>query len=588
MIFTACLLVYLNSLHAPFLWDDYGLIRDNAFVKSWSHLGDIFRSHFGEGSYEGDVLWSYRPVTTVSFLVDHTLWGNAPFGYRLTNFLLHFFNCLLLYGLVSLLANRPSAFLTAFFFGIHPIHTEAVTYISSRGDLLYSFFILWGLYFFIQWRKTPRFLSGAGSAFCFLLSLFSKEPAVIFPFLLLGYTLCFQSPTRRREFAIEFAFFVFLGCYLFFRFFAIPLPPVMVKNFSFFAWKTLTAAPLLFSYLKILLWPFPLYVGRSAFRMNSHSPPDLFLTAALCWAALCFLVLISRKHSGILFGILWVLIGCVPLLNLFYGLYPTMAEHYFYLPSMGVFALAGTLGEAGYRKLAFHRRARTGIQLFGIGLSLVLGTLTFLRNAEYQSPWVFYTQTIRYAPDSWRIRTLLGIYYQQRGFFQKAKKEFIKSVKLNPENSTAAFHLGAVYFSEGHYEKALSNYQKALAADPASSSLYHLWSAHALFRLGKVKEAMKNVSFSLKDPSLRDRAYNLLGIMAYERGQWEEAVRQFHRSLQANPRNSEAHRNLGVLYYRQGRLGEARDHLESSKRLEPGNRKTELFLKQLEAAPLPQ
>lgn len=582
LIFLACLLPYVHSFAFPFFWDDYGLIVENKFAKSWSYVGELFRSPFG-GDYSRDMesVFYYRPLTMFTYLINHTLLGNAPTSYRFVSFAIHILNCFLIYALASLWVNRSAAFLAAFFFGIHPIHTETVTYISNRGDLLYSFFILLGFYIFMVWRKKPTVILGVGIFLCFLAALLSKESAVIFPLLLLSCSLCFKSPLRRKEILLESVAFLFLMGYFFLHLFVVHVPPLKV---SALGWRIISAAPLLFSYLKIFFWPHPLYMCRTAFQLNSHSAPVAFLATLFSWIILFLLVFVSRKNRSVFFVILWLLASCIPLLIFVPFVLPGMAEHHFYLPSIGLFVLAGALGHAGYQKVLSREVLKRGLRIFYVTLALSLGVLTFLRNAEYRSAYLLYSQTIEHAPDCWMARTNLGSLYLKKGLVRKAKKELIKSIKLNPRNRIAFFTLGITYYLQGQYQETLSRFRYALADGKNCPPYFHLWQAKVLVEVKQFKEAKKNLLLSLRDLSLRDQAYNLLGVIAERQGNWEEALRKFHQALEVNPRNAHVYRNLGTLYFRRGLLTEARTYLMTSMQLAPGRQDTEFFLKEVEAS----
>ncbi len=125
-------LVYANSLKNSFVWDDYVVIVDNNFVKSWKNFPAIFRksylspfiksgSYFFVDSSIGSGETSYRPVVTLSYFFDYSLWRLNAFGYHLTNLLLHITNAVLLYFLINLIAkNKKIALLSSLLFALHP------------------------------------------------------------------------------------------------------------------------------------------------------------------------------------------------------------------------------------------------------------------------------------------------------------------------------------------------------------------------------------------------------------------------------------------------------------------------------------
>lgn len=139
-------LVYANSLKNSFVRDDHIVIVNNDFVKSWKNFPLIFTGdyltpiseikHLGTRDI-GSGETTYRPVVTISYFIDYSLWKLNPFGYHLTNLLLHIFNAILLYVFINLIAkNKKVALLTSLLFTLHPANSEAVNGIAFREDLL--------------------------------------------------------------------------------------------------------------------------------------------------------------------------------------------------------------------------------------------------------------------------------------------------------------------------------------------------------------------------------------------------------------------------------------------------------------------
>ena len=178
--------VYANSLEGGFVFEDYSFIHQDNFIKQPHYIPQIF------GGAHYPVFLShnlYRPLRSLSYMLDYQLWGYRAFGYKLTNLLLHCLNVLLVYLLATyLLETRCAAFLTALFFAVHPVHTEVVNAIYNRSDSLYVFFYLLSLLFFIGYLTYSRPSASGGwprpvvfyslSLLAFLGSLCSKESAI--------------------------------------------------------------------------------------------------------------------------------------------------------------------------------------------------------------------------------------------------------------------------------------------------------------------------------------------------------------------------------------------------------------------------
>jgi tetratricopeptide (TPR) repeat protein len=143
-VFAVTVLVFSRSLYGDFLdWDDRSNLVDNIFYRGFN-LPWIFGLHF--------VHW--YPLTWLSFSLDHALWGLDPFGFHLTNVLLHGANAALFYMAAG---SVPAAL----FFSLHPLRVESVAWITERSDLLSAFFLLASLRFKSAWLYALAALSKA-------------------------------------------------------------------------------------------------------------------------------------------------------------------------------------------------------------------------------------------------------------------------------------------------------------------------------------------------------------------------------------------------------------------------------------------
>jgi len=178
---------YSNALRNGFVWDDKSEILGNRFLRSWEFLPRLFTTDLREAyGSEGEPTPLYRPLRTVLHLIDFQMWGPNPFGFHLTNVILHVANGLLVFSLLRTLRIQSlMALLFATLFICHPLQTEAVTYISSRGTGLCTLFMLTSLLvllksFTIDSERRSCWLLVI-SAGVFWLALLSKEMALALP-----------------------------------------------------------------------------------------------------------------------------------------------------------------------------------------------------------------------------------------------------------------------------------------------------------------------------------------------------------------------------------------------------------------------
>ncbi len=145
-------LVYYSSLKGVFVFDDKALILDNPFIKNFSHIKDIFTTQLFKGS--GIYSNFYRPIQSLSFMIDYHLWGLNPYGYHLTGIFIHILNAIFVYFLTyRIFKKQDIALITSLLFCVHTVLSWPVDYIASRADLLSPFFFLAALLLYILYRE---------------------------------------------------------------------------------------------------------------------------------------------------------------------------------------------------------------------------------------------------------------------------------------------------------------------------------------------------------------------------------------------------------------------------------------------------
>src|SRR5258706_791519 len=157
--------IYLPTLRAGFVWDDHFIVTANREIRSLTDLPALLGSHAFSGADAAlgseRVVEYYRPVWTASLAVDHALWGLRPFGYHLTNLLLHAAASIAVFLLVSaLLGGFLAPFVAGLLFALHPAHVEAVAWVSSRNELVAGLFVALALLAYVRLRRA----GGAGGS----------------------------------------------------------------------------------------------------------------------------------------------------------------------------------------------------------------------------------------------------------------------------------------------------------------------------------------------------------------------------------------------------------------------------------------
>jgi hypothetical protein len=187
-----CFAVYANGLVGEFVWDDQIQLFRNQNIRTIDYIPRAFTSSFWAFMYSSDPTADnsvfdlyYRPVQTVIYIFVYQLAGLSPFAYHLTNLIFHCAATLLLYLLfLELGFDSFTGLLGGCIFAVHPVHTEAVTWIAGVGEVACGTFYFAALLTLLRYLKTRSSTWLWISCSCFLAALFSKEMAATLPIVI--------------------------------------------------------------------------------------------------------------------------------------------------------------------------------------------------------------------------------------------------------------------------------------------------------------------------------------------------------------------------------------------------------------------
>jgi hypothetical protein len=178
VILAMVVLSYANALRNDFVFDDNVQVLSNKMLRSLSNIFVVLTG-------------SYRPLRDVSLMFDFAIWGDGPFGFHLTNILIHAANATLVFVLVRRMTGAVvTATIAALIFVVHPLQPDAVTYISGRRDVLFSFFYLASFYSYLNYRRNRSLIYIVLFLVCWGLSLMAKEMAVSLPAFIFVWAFC--------------------------------------------------------------------------------------------------------------------------------------------------------------------------------------------------------------------------------------------------------------------------------------------------------------------------------------------------------------------------------------------------------------
>lgn len=503
MLVVAGFFVFAFNFQNPLFWDDTDWIINNPFVHSFS-LENI-ENLFTKNTLAGVGLKSnyYRPFLFLTFALNYIISGTAPLGYHLVSNGLHILNAILIFFLLlSIFRNKFVAFWSAFLWLVHPLQTEAVTYISGRGDPLNVFFMLSALSLFIYKEKNGLQFLGFKifPALFLILALLSRETAIVFPFLLMILYISFISKERFIK-SLKQALFKALPYFSIVLIYGILRLTVLnfdnTLNFyskanpyteSFFI-RMYTFLNVLLTYAKLMILPLGQHMERSVtiytHFFNWPVVSSFTIAVVVFWILRSLYkkeiknskffgegsrakpeisVEIQNSHFRLwFFAVGWFFVNLGPTS----GITPINAqlyEHWLYLAMLGPIILAV------YYLDIFRKRYLKMVSIAVLVLLLVFvsffSILSIKRNILWGDPIKFFEDILKYEPDGARINNNLGNLFYDKGEEKRAEEYYWKAVSVEDNFPQPHFNLGDILQSRNDMRGAIVEFEKAIEIDP--------------------------------------------------------------------------------------------------------------------------
>ena len=561
LIVLLVVLAYLPALHGGFIWDDDVYVTNNPLLTAPDGLRRIW--------FTMDSPSQYFPLTYTVFRLERSLWGLNPAGYHWVNILLHAINAVLVWRLLKRL-SVPGAWLAAAIFALHPVQVESVAWITELKSVLSLFFILLTLGCWLEFvgERSRRFWYGLALGF-YALALFSKTTACTLPAALLLILWLKTKPIDWRRLAQVVPFLALgLGLGLLTVWWERFHQGTQGKLFSL-GWleRILVASHALWFYAGKLFWPVNLTFSypRWAIEPANLSAYGWLVMGVGLGAAICF----TRRFVGrsVEVATLFYVATLSPLLGfvmLYTFRYTFVADHYQYVASIGLIALAA----AGIT-LAFKTKPLLKLACGG-ALLLTLGLLTWRQTEIYRNPETLWRDTLAKNPDCWMAQDNLGILLAGQGHIEEAMEYYHKAIQLNPNNIEALNDLGIALAAQGRIDEAIENYRKAIQINPNDCKVLNDL-GNALAAQGRFDEAIKNYYKAIQiNPNYAGAQYNLGNALA-TKGQFDEAIEAYYKAIQINPNYAEALNNLGIALANKGRFGEAIEAFSKAIQINPND-----------------
>ncbi|MCA8911139.1 MAG: hypothetical protein KDB82_05520 [Planctomycetes bacterium] len=584
IVVIACV-AYWQGLHNGFTnWDDNWLITDNRFIRelSWHNLQAMFNPMAPREELGNE----YLPLRDLSYAINYAFDGLHPTGYHATNLFLHIFNSLLVMLFAARLTGRRwIGGVAGLLFAVHPVHVEAVSWLSSRKDLLSTFFMLLSANFYMSARRSRTGLMSSESfvqrvrestrlswilaVLFFVCALLSKMTSVVLPALLLlvelfrGHALHAMGKPKKA-----LAQAPFWGIALLFTALASRIGTGLMREpygdgkFQ----SLLTAISAITRDFQALIVGYPM-----------HAAVDLPVQTGFTWPVIVgLLILVALLAVGLIafkeargewdsrrklalgvcgFCALWFLAALSPVSNVFVQIGTVFAERYLYIPSIGFCIAVATLGVLGAEQARKHAQLRAIVPpvLGVLGVAVIaLGTWgTIEASQAWYGSVSLWKNALRHDPENHIAHFNLGREYDEEALTE------IDEAKRNKLLEEA--------YAE--YQAALDNPARTYRYDPAR--LYANMALNKIHRddpeagLKLLDEASKHTDQPWRDQRARNDVEALIanprGLALSALGRHDEAVAAFEEALAKSDRYAGAHINLASELIREALSGDSID-----------------------------
>lgn len=447
--------VYANVYNNAFVFDDDLLIRINELLRSWSTFGQLLTASTTAGAHIAGGF--YRPVQNILYFIVFQLGGESPVGFHFLNIALHAANACLGYRLALRLNLDPrAALLGMLVWALHPLHTEAITYMSGTADPLFVLFCLGGLNVILPKANLRQVLL---SLPFFALALLSKETAVVFPALVV-VCLYFISDRRLKvkTYSATWPLWIITTLYLAWR---VNSPDLdgperykeLLKMPAFATMKYYAENPsvrfmtflaTLPAYAQLILWPVGLHMERT-FPLYDDPASLQVMTGALMLVITAVQIFANRSQAArpLTWGLLWFGAAHAPNSGVLFSMNSLFLEHWMYLPTIGLF-----LGVAQSFIPILNRINKPQAYSIAAGCGLIVVTAltarTYDQNRIWGDPITFYTNIFSHGVQSPRAHNNLAIAYMGQRNLPKAIEEYRRAIA---EGDT---------YAETHYNLAIA------------------------------------------------------------------------------------------------------------------------------------
>jgi protein O-mannosyl-transferase len=588
-------LIYLNTIHGPFIFDDGLNIVENIYVQpkeiNWKSINQIFECH-------KSLNLEPRPISFISFYINYYFDQLNPIGYHLVNILIHIISSFFLFillkdtlsisgsiynGKTILLPTYESSnnmiwvsFFTALLWLTHPLNTQSVSYIVQRMNSMGAMFYLLSLICFIKGRNNQisntinlnkkAIGSGAFTFFWFFGSMISgicalgcKQNTATLPIFIFLYEWFFfqnlkKILTLKLLSWVLFSFIIICISLMIFRWNHLVYWIFSSYRYGFTLEQRLfTEFRVVVYYLSLIIYPNPSRLNLDYDYPLSNSlinPPTTVVaifTIMILFAAALYL---SKKERLISFGIIW-LFGNLLIESSFIGI-EIIYEHRLYLPSMFII-LIFVLTICRYIKFQWMA------YLIISAIIIIFSCWTYQRNRVWSDDVFLWSDVKIKSPNIARPYSNLGVAMSNLKKIEEAIHLYDNALRIEPDDVKTHNNLANDLDKEGRTDEAINHYLQAIRINPNYADAYFNL-GNALHKKGRTDEAINLYLQAIRINPNFAKAHNNLANGLDKQGHTDEAINHYLQAVRINPDFAEAHFYLGNALCKQGRTDEAIAH----------------------------
>lgn len=549
IIAVAAALVYSNTFGSGFYFDDGYNITDNY------HIKNVFRP---------DIIWNYNPtrfITLFTVAINYYLGGINVLGYHIVNIFIHILTSCAVFVFVKTTlsistVNEKSeklnagyiALFSALIFAVHPIQTQAVTYIIQRAASLASLFYISSVTMYAKYRlaeakKEKSVYLFLSLGFC-VLGMFTKEFVFTLPLMIIVYEFIFFYKGGRvfRKDLIPYLL----------TFFIIPftikfLSPRAIKEVSQASSQItaynyfITQFKVIVTYIRLVFWPVNQNLDYDIAASGSFFEPVTIISFLLLAALFGLAVYLFKKEKIISFGILWFFISLAVESSVL-PIRDVIFEHRMYLPMAGVTFLLVYIAVKYLPEKYLKPLAGAAIIIV-----IVLGAAAFQRNKVWANEYTLWNDVVQKSPQKARAYSNRGVALLNLKRYDEAINDFNKTLSLNKTFKNAYFNRGSVYYYKKEYDKAIADFSKTIALDSTYALAYNNLGAILLER-HQFSEAVSYFDKAILNDTNYAAAYNNRGVLSKALGNYQKAAIDYKKAIEKNKNYAEAYFNLGEVY----------------------------------------